>query len=135
MSNVYSYHRPRPTPYVTLVAVIAIGATLIPARAGTFTTTDPRRSAHSCTASQSAFKLVQDSDDDSDSEVPSDQVEKYVAVYKDMQRDRNLTVATAAAKEGLTVAGFRDLEQKVEKDESAREHARTELQAAVSAKP
>ena len=51
--------------------------------------------------------LAQDSDDEDDNEVPPDQIEKYVAVYRDMQRDRSLTVETAAAKEGLTVSAFR----------------------------
>jgi hypothetical protein len=81
------------------------------------------------------LRLVQDSDDDADSEVPPDQVEKYVAVYTAMQRNRNLTVDAAAAKEGLTVAEFRELEQKIERDDVAREHVRSELQAAASQKP
>jgi hypothetical protein len=85
--------------------------------------------------SQSAPRLVQDSDDDADSEIPPDQVEKYVAVYKDMQRNRSLTVETAAAKEGLSVAEFRELERKIGRDDAAREHVRTELQAAAAEKP
>ena len=82
-----------------------------------------------------AHQLVQNHDDSNDSEVPPDQVEKYVAVYKDMQRNRSLTVATAAAQEGLTVAEFRDLERKVGRDEAAREHVRTELQAGAETTP
>jgi hypothetical protein len=84
---------------------------------------------------QSSRRLAQDSDDNTDSGVPPDQVEKYVAVYKDMQRDRSLTVDTAAAKEGLSVAEFRELEQKIERDDAAREHVRNELQGAVEEKP
>ena len=83
--------------------------------------------------SQSGPRLVQDSD--ADSEVAPDQVEKYIAVYKDMQRDRSLTVETAAAKEGLTVAEFRELEDKIGRDDAAREHVRTELQGAAAEKP
>lgn len=79
--------------------------------------------------------LAQDSDDEDDNEVPPDQIEKYVAVYRDMQRDRSLTVETAAAKEGLTVSAFRQLEQKVEHDDSALERARSELQAAATQSP
>lgn len=85
--------------------------------------------------SRLAPRFVQDSDEDADSEVPPDQVEKYVAVYKDMQRNRSLTVETAAAKEGLTVAEFRELERKVGRDETAREHVRTELQAGAAETP
>jgi hypothetical protein len=76
--------------------------------------------------------VVQDSDDEDDKEVPPDQIEKYVAVYRDMQRDRSLTVESAAAKEGLTVSQFRQLEQKVEHDDAALERARSELQAAAT---
>jgi hypothetical protein len=52
-----------------------------------------------------------------------------------MQRDRNLTVETAAAKEGLSVAQFRALERKIERDDATREHVRTELQGSVGDKP
>jgi hypothetical protein len=79
--------------------------------------------------------LAQDSDDEDDKEVPPDQIEKYVAVYRDMQRDRSLTVESAAAKEGLTVSQFRQLEQKVEHDDAALERARSELQAAANQSP
>ena len=52
-----------------------------------------------------------------------------------MQRDRSLTVESAAAKEGLTVSQFRQLEQKVEHDGAALERARSELQAAANQSP
>ncbi len=79
-----------------------------------------------------ASLLAQDGDSDEDTEVSSDQIEKYVAVYKDMQRDRNLTVEQAAAKEGLTLTQFRELEQKIGHDDLATERARNELQAAAA---
>jgi hypothetical protein len=131
--------RPGPSPYVTLVAAIGVGmATVSPGLSAECTgyrqsIASPVRAAQA--AIPSAFRLVQDSDDDADSEVPPDQVEKYVAVYTAMQRNRNLTVDAAAAKEGLTVAEFRELEQKIERDDVAREHVRSELQAAASQKP
>jgi hypothetical protein len=78
---------------------------------------------------QFAAVFAQDDDGDEDTEVSSDQIEKYVAVYKDMQRNRSLSVAQAAAKEGLTLGAFRDLEQKVGHDDLATERARNELQA------
>jgi hypothetical protein len=79
--------------------------------------------------------LAQDSDSDDENGVSSDQIEKYVAVYRDMQRNRSLTVENAAAKESLSISQFRQLEQKIERDEVAREHVRTELQAAAIASP
>jgi len=90
--------------------------------------------AHAAAAASSHFGplLAQGSDDEDDNEVPPDQIEKYVAVYRDMQRDRSLTVESAAAKEGLTVSAFRQLEQKVEHDDAALERARSGLQAAAS---
>jgi hypothetical protein len=91
----------------------------------------PRSSADS----HRAPGLVQDSDESANSEVPPDQVEKYVAVYKDMQRNRSLTVETAAAKEGLTITEFRELERKVGRDDAAREHVRAELQAGAAETP
>jgi hypothetical protein len=44
-----------------------------------------------------------------------------------MQRDHNLTVEQAAAAQGLTVAAFRELEQRIEHNEVAREEARQAL--------
>jgi hypothetical protein len=58
-----------------------------------------------------------------------DQIEKYVAVYRAMQRNHNLTIEQAAAAQGLTVATFRELEQRIESDELARDHARRALAA------
>ncbi len=84
-----------------------------------------------CAAAPPALTLVENDD----SEVAPAQVEKYVAVYKDMQRDRRLTVETAAAKEGLSVAEFRDLERRIGRNEALRQQVRRELQAAASRKP
>jgi len=75
--------------------------------------------------------IAQDDDDDQSEVSPSD-VEKYVSVYKAMQRNRALTVEQAAAAQGMTVQAFRDLENRIERDDSAREQARDELRAAVS---
>ena len=75
--------------------------------------------------------LAQDDDDSDDSDIAPSAVEKYVAIYRDMQQNRSLSVEQAAAKEGLSLAAFRDLEQKIEKDDGARQHVRDELQAAA----
>jgi hypothetical protein len=88
---------------------------------------------------QSSLRLgpvvAQDTDSNDDTGVSPDQLQKYVAVYRAMQHDRGLTVESAAAKESLTLSQFRELEQKVERDEVAREQARRELQAAAHAGP
>ncbi|MGH7914045.1 MAG: hypothetical protein ACREPW_05270 [Candidatus Binataceae bacterium] len=60
-----------------------------------------------------------------------DQIERYVAVYRAMQRNHSMTVEQAAAAQGLTVAAFRDLERKIENDELTRDDARRELAGPV----
>jgi len=62
-----------------------------------------------------------------DEQVSSDEIKKYVAVYIAMQRNHSLTVEQAAAAQGLTVAAFRQLEQRIEHDEIARDKARQAL--------
>jgi hypothetical protein len=79
--------------------------------------------------------LAQDSDSNDETGVSPDQLEKYVAVYRAMQLDRGLTVESAAAKQSLTLSQFRELEQKVERDDVAREQVREELQKAATASP
>ena len=59
--------------------------------------------------------------------VSSSEVEKYVAVYDAMHRNHKLTLQEAAAAQGLSLAEFRDLEQKVEQNEAARSQAKAEL--------
>lgn len=55
------------------------------------------------------------------------QLKKYIAVYQAMQRNRNLTVEQAAAGQGLTLPQFRNLEQRVERNNVARDEARRAL--------
>jgi hypothetical protein len=141
MSNPLGNGRPRPAKFImraaAIAASVALAATGASARSGVRSQAEiaPAGAPRDSYYSQSAPTLVQDSDGDVDSGVPPDQVEKYVAVYKDMQHNRSLTVDTAATKEGLSVAEFRQLEQKIERDEDAREHVRTELQGDVEDKP
>jgi hypothetical protein len=70
-----------------------------------------------------------------ENEVSTDEVEKYVSVYKAMQRDRTLTVDQAAAAQGLTTKQFRELENRVQRDDAALQQVRDELQAAAQASP
>jgi hypothetical protein len=78
--------------------------------------------------------LAQDDETD-ENEVPNDQIEKYVSVYKAMQRDHSITIDQAAAAQGLTIGQFRQLENRVERDDAALEQARDELQAAARGSP
>jgi hypothetical protein len=79
--------------------------------------------------------LSQDDDDEDDNEVSADEIEKYVSVYKAMQRNRSLTVNQAAAAQGLTLEQFRQLENRVQRDDAAMQQARDELQAAAQGSP
>jgi len=62
-----------------------------------------------------------------DTELPPDQVEKYINVYRAMQRDHSLDVEQAASRQGLTLQAFREIESKVERDDLVREHVRQAL--------
>ena len=79
--------------------------------------------------------LAQDENASDENEVPSAEINKYIEVYKATQRDHSLTVEQAAAQQGLTLEAFRQLENKIEQDDSAREHVRDALQAAATASP
>ena len=65
----------------------------------------------------------------SDKNVSPEQIQKYVAVYRAMQRDHSLSVEQAAAAQGLSVSAFRELEQRIESDDLARDDARAALAA------
>jgi len=71
-------------------------------------------------------------DEDDDKDVPPGQVDKYVSVYRSMQKDHGLTVEQAASKQGMTVAQFRSLEDKIERDDTLRERVRTALRKAAN---
>jgi hypothetical protein len=79
-------------------------------------------------APSSSFQVAQEMGDD-EKEVPPADVEKYINTYKAMQKDRGLTVEQAAGKQGLTLSQFRSLEDKIERDDTLREHVRKALQA------
>ena len=76
-----------------------------------------------------------DDADTDENEVSTDDIEKYVSVYKAMQRDRTLTIDHAAAAQGLTIEQFRQLENRVQRDDVALQQARDELQAAAQGSP
>ncbi|HZO82057.1 MAG TPA: hypothetical protein VFB33_10230 [Candidatus Binataceae bacterium] len=62
-----------------------------------------------------------------DQDVSSADIEKYVAVYRAMQHNHSLDVEQAAAAQGLKLHAFRELEERIERNDAAREQARREL--------
>jgi hypothetical protein len=83
-------------------------------------------------AAQPAAPSSPDQADDEDTDVPTGQVDKYISVYEAMQKDHNLTVEQAASKQGLTVTQFRQLEGRIERDDTLRERVRKALRHAVN---
>src|SRR5258708_28135832 len=79
--------------------------------------------------------LAQDEAGGDETEVPPGEIAKYIEVYKATQRDHSLTVDQAAAQQGLTLEAFRRLENKIEPDDSAREHVPHAPPAAATATP
>lgn len=65
-----------------------------------------------------------------DTPPPSDQVDKYIAVYSAMQHNHNLTVEQAARKQGLTVAQFRSIEDRIERNPVVHDRVMQALKAA-----
>lgn len=79
-----------------------------------------------------AATLAQDDnggDATADKGASPEQIEKYVAVYRAMQRNHSMTVEQAAAAQGLTVSAFRQLEQRISRDDLSRDTARRALAA------
>jgi hypothetical protein len=85
--------------------------------------------------SQHSLQVIGQNGGSDENEVSTDEIEKYVSVYKAMQRNRNLTVDQAAAAQGLTTQQFRQLEDRVQRDDAALQQARVVLQAAAKASP
>jgi len=92
----------------------------------------PARSALKLSANSHGPLAQDDSDEEDDKDVPTSQVDKYISVYESMQKDHNLTVEQAASKQGLTVAQFRDLEGKIEANDTLRERVRKALRHAAN---
>ena len=116
---------------LAMIAIILGALAILPAaRAWSASTCRPQHQPLQLVAAP-ATQLVQDSDDDNQ-DVPTSQVDKYISVYESMQKDHNLTVDQAASKQGLTVAQFRDLENKIEADDTLRERVRKALRHAAN---
>ena len=91
----------------------------------------PRQSFHFHSRTRRMPPIIGQNVGADENEVSTDEVEKYVSVYKAMQRNRSLTVNQATAAQGLTIQQFRQLENRVQRDDAALQQARDELQAAA----
>jgi len=76
--------------------------------------------------------LAQDEGVPDEDAVPTDQVDKYIAVYSAMQKNHSLTVEQAASRQGLTVDEFRTLEDKIERNPVVHERVLDALKASSS---
>ena len=112
----------RPAASLTVASLLIAGGLLI---------SHPVSAANQINATAGAANLAQDGGDSDSPEVTPSDVEKYVAVYKATQHDRTLTVEQAAARQGLSLSGFRQLENRIQRDDAALQHARDELQDAA----
>lgn len=85
---------------------------------------------------RATVRLVQDQEGSGDeTDVPPQDVDKYIKVYQAMQHNRNLTVEQAAAAQGLSVSAFRSLEDRIERNDALREHVRDALKPQASPSP
>lgn len=79
--------------------------------------------------------LVQEEGAGDDTDVPPQDVDKYIKVYQAMQHNRSLTVEQAAAAQGLSVSAFRSLEDRIERNDALREHVRDALKPQAAPSP
>ncbi len=125
---------------VAISAIAAIGIVAAPAsgacasiaergRPATLATPAPSRSLDVASVSTLVQGDIPSSDDDKD--VPPKMVEKYTNAYKAMQKDHNMTADQAAAAQGLTIAQFRSIEGRIERDDTLRERVRKALRGAA----
>jgi hypothetical protein len=110
---------------LTLAAAALFAASSVPSASS--------RPSHPTFSPQSISTLTQESANSEDEdEVPADEVDKYVAVYLATQNDRSLTIEQAAARQGMTIEAFRQLENRVQRDDVAMEHVRDALKKAAA---
>ena len=78
--------------------------------------------------------MAQDDSTADEEAIPTDQVEKYIAVYSAMQKNHSLSVDQAASREGLTVDQFRTLEDKIERNPVVHERVLDALKTSATGK-
>lgn len=110
-------------------AVTALGVAIAAASSGVL-----EQSSHSW-AHATTRRLAQSQAPSQDHQILSPaQVKKYIAVYVAMQHDHALTVEKAAAHEGMTVAQFRDIENRILRNPQAHARVMRALKAAAEAR-
>jgi hypothetical protein len=117
---------------LAMIAIIPGALAMLPAARAWSASTGQAQHQPLQLVSTPANPLAQDGSEDDNQDVPTSQVDKYISVYESMQKDHNLTVDQAASKQGLTVAQFRDLENKIEADDTLRERVRKALRHAAN---
>jgi hypothetical protein len=111
---------------VLVAAVTATGSAYAPAG---------RANAMKHNVNRAALRqFVQADDSDEGTPIPSQEIDKYIAVYAAMQRDHNLTVEQAASRQGLTLGAFRQLEDKIQRNPSAHDRVLKALREAAKAR-
>ena len=119
-------------PHLAIIsAVVAAVLTLAPALSNAAPTPDSRPAAELVNSARGPM-LVQDESVPDEDAVPTDQVDKYIAVYSAMQKNHSLSVEQAASKQGLTVDQFRTLEDKIERNPVVHERVLDALKASAS---
>jgi hypothetical protein len=123
----------KPWPALLLWSATSIFAGV----AGLVMTGSPACATASLSSGIAATQLAQDDEPPppDENEVPPQDVEKYIKVYKAMQQNRSLTVDQASQQQGLTVAQFRSLEDRIERNDALREHVRDSLKPKASPTP
>ncbi|HYL58293.1 MAG TPA: hypothetical protein VEU51_05440 [Candidatus Acidoferrales bacterium] len=111
---------------LALMAAVSAAIVVLPRRVHAWSEDAPIRLA----AQAPAAAPTDDTTSDDDKEVPNSQVEKYINAYKAMQKDHSMTAEQAASKQGLTIAQFRSLEGRIERDDTLRERVRKALRTA-----
>ena len=109
--------------------VAAIAAAFLAAAASGFASASSAPQSSLKPSVTAAMQLAQAEGED-ETPPPSDQVDKYIAVYTAMQRDHSLTVDQAASKQGLTVAQFRSLEDRIQRNPVVHDRVLQALKAA-----
>jgi hypothetical protein len=103
-------------PYLAIISA-TLGTASIPAITTAAATRRSPESTHHAVAVRGLSSMAQDdSMSDEEEAIPTEQVDKYIAVYSAMQKNHSLGVEQAASKQGLTVDEFRTLEDKIEQN-------------------
>jgi len=119
-------------PHLAIVSVsLAAALVSMPAISRAASTHVARQSVDRSNAPRGPM-LAQDEGVPDEDAVPTDQVDKYIAVYSAMQKNHSLTVEQAASKQGLTVDEFRTLEDKIERNPVVHERVLDALKASSS---